>query len=99
MIIDTPVKLYYALNCTRTHRAFTDRVGGLVLPFTTQATWWDNLLSDACFEACGDARRCGAVRQLFNALVTMSDDCLSGLAMEHLLNFATEAHLISLGAK
>lgn len=93
---DLSMKMYNTLYCNRTHRAFTDRVGEVVIYRHTRDTM-ANTLIDAALECCGCDHHKGAVRRLFRAIAHLSyRDELEGLALEHLLNFATEEHILTL---
>lgn len=89
------MKMYNLLYCNKTQRAFTDRVGGLI-PARMSRDSMANKLIDAALECCGHTFYSGAVKHLFENVAKLNDDTLDGLAMEHLLNFATEAHILSL---
>lgn len=88
-------KMYNLLYCNKTHRAFTDRVGQVAMFRRTRDTM-ANTLIDAAMECCGHPLYRGAVGRLFRAIAHLNDGQLEGLAHEHLLNFATEEHVLTL---
>lgn len=91
-------RMYTALYCGKSFEAFAVRAGGCAGDLYG-AEILGHRLTLAALECCGHPTFRGAVQILYAALETVDDNTLSGLAMEHLLAFATEQHIISLGAK
>lgn len=87
--------LYNALYCNNTYMACGIRAGGLTDDAHTFRTIQSRLI-DAALECCGHPYFRGSVAHLFWLVRCFGDDCLDGLCMEHLMNFATEGHIESL---
>lgn len=99
---DYPVhvmKMYGLLYCNTTYRDFTTRAGSVNNKRYIPDWEFGNRLTDAALECCGHPFYAGAVARLNNTLVLAQDEVLKGLAIAHLLNFATEEHIIALGMK
>lgn len=95
------MKMYNLLYCNKTQRAYTDRVGELLLcpeSYVARITVdnFANKIIDASLECCGHTFYSGAVAHLFEKITMLGDDMLEGLAEAHLLNFATEEHIETL---
>jgi hypothetical protein len=89
---DTVMTHYNALYCNRSYMAAKIRVGGLALDVHTANSLMTRLI-DASLECCGHLFFKGSTAHLFWLVRLFGDDCLDGLVMEHLMNFATPEYI------